>query len=211
MNSDCGDDHRKDDGRAPWLLAWKAREDRRLTWRAIVAANWKFSLTCVVLSGFALALHLREPRSAAREGFWPRSTALPDAYRAVSPGQPAVLVFFRTGCEFCLASRPFYEMLRGEAAAAGLEIRFLSIEPLERVITAFEEAGMRDVAITRVPRFEGIDGTPAVVAIDREGRVTASWLGKLDARQERDLRRQVRVMAAQDSSPSTSLALGPAR
>lgn len=85
-----------------------------------------------------------------------------------------------TTCHFCTESMPFYkQLIDGHANVKTIAV---FSQPLEDAKKYLQLHGV-SVTDVRSANFEtlGIDGTPTILLVDREGKVIKSWRGKLDA------------------------------
>ena len=107
--------------------------------------------------------------------------ALPDISYARRP--LTLILFERSGCQYCTHSMPFYESLsstldrsRVQFVAASVEMKDVSEQYLHShsVIPDF---------VVQLPstRSYPIHGTPTLVLVDNAGKVRDSWVGVLDA------------------------------
>src|SRR2546426_7750924 len=94
-------------------------------------------------------------------------------------GRTLVLAL-REGCHFCSESSTFYQRLITEAASKNIQ--------LIAVFPHSVEAGKKYLDDLRVPignlrnipfNTIGVNGTPTLLLVNNEGKVTASWKGKL--------------------------------
>jgi hypothetical protein len=120
--------------------------------------------------------------SESRPEVLPAGTGLPATYpRSTSSGQ--VLLAFRSDCHYCIASVPFYTRLAALCRQVGLEFRVLTIESPEAVRAALKVDNERHLQVVRMSHFD-FRGTPALVLVDSQNHVVASWLGRLSPRLE---------------------------
>jgi hypothetical protein len=112
-----------------------------------------------------------------------------------------VLVVFRTGCKYCLASLPFYRQLADLRVRDGLV--FVSPPGEARASAALlEEAGIRSVRLLTADfaanRFLV---TPLVLSVDSRHTVRAVWRGQLSESDEV----QVRKTLAREGEPALDM------
>lgn len=105
-----------------------------------------------------------------------------------------VLVFSST-CHFCTESAPFYQRLIKEGG-----VRLIAVAPqdvaegkayLDRVRVPIGD--VRQMPLDAI----GVEGTPTLLLVDKEGRVSGEWVGKLSPERESDLLEQVRASIRQ--------------
>lgn len=99
-----------------------------------------------------------------------------------------VVLAISTQCHFCSDSIPFYQKLT--QLAAGKHTRIVGVLPQPEEESKRYLTGNR-IAVAEVHRLSlgavGIEGTPTVLIVDSEGRVTREWVGKLDAEGEKQV------------------------
>lgn len=104
-----------------------------------------------------------------------------------------LLLALSTTCHFCTESAPFYQRLVKESG-----VRLIAVVPqdvaegklyLNRLGVPIDD--IRQMSLDSI----GVAGTPTLLLVDDEGRVSGRWVGKLDADREADLLKQVRKNA----------------
>jgi hypothetical protein len=142
------------------------------------AADIGFVSLGVVLVLMALNSYSRESTSE----IFPVGSELPAAYpRSSSPGQ--VLLAFRSDCQYCIESIPFYMRLATYCQQIGIDFRVLTLESPEAVRAALKTGDEGHLEVVRMSHFD-FRGTPALVLVDSQNHVVASWLGWLNPRFE---------------------------
>ena len=102
-----------------------------------------------------------------------------------SKNRQSLVLALQTECHYCSESASFYQRLASEASARKI--------PLVAVLPQTIEEGQNYLNSLKVPiddirqaslRSIGVQGTPAVLLVDSNGKVKASWLGKLPPNKE---------------------------
>ncbi|CAN5670962.1 hypothetical protein BH23GEM3_BH23GEM3_15630 [soil metagenome] len=115
-------------------------------------------------------------------------------------GQGETLVLaFQNSCEYCKASIPFYRRLVDLQERATVSTRMLALfsDPGSVVSDLLEKQQWRVDSHHSVNLSElGVQETPALVLIDRNGRVLYIWRGRLSPQEETHLVEMLKAMAA---------------
>jgi len=102
-------------------------------------------------------------------------------------GSTLVLALQR-GCRYCDESAPFYRRLRQQRS--GTEPRLIAVVPGDKaevgkyleglgvVVDGIVNASLSDIHVS---------ATPTLVLVDRSGRVSNVWVGKLDSNRENEV------------------------
>jgi AhpC/TSA family. len=110
-----------------------------------------------------------------------------------SSKQETVLLVLDKDCHLCTTSAPLYQKLV-RVADANHELQLIAVTPddtsdgktyLESIgvsISNVKQSALRDL---------NVPGTPTVLAVDKDGRITESWVGMLTSEQEINLLRHV--------------------
>lgn len=117
-----------------------------------------------------------------------------------------VLIAMQIGCHWCEASAGFYKRM---VNSKNNGVRLLAVFPQAESISRAYLSSL-GVAIDEVHQADfsqlGITGTPTIMIVDSQGKLGASWQGKLSTAQEDDLLgRLARVGANSAGRPSESL------
>lgn len=148
------------------------------------AVDVGFVCLAAVLTAMAVSsyLNLHPVAEESRREVFPGGSELPAAYpRSTSSGQ--LLLAFRSDCGFCIKSVPFYTKLAAYCQRVGVDFRVLTLESPEVVRGILVTDRVRHLDVVRMPQFE-FGGTPAIVLVDAQNRVVASWLGWLSPKLE---------------------------
>jgi Redoxin len=102
-----------------------------------------------------------------------------------SKNRRSLVLALQAECHYCSESASFYQRLASEASAR--KIRLVAVLPqtieegqnylnsLKVPIDDIRQASLRSI---------GVQGTPAILLVDSNGEVKASWLGKLPPNKE---------------------------
>jgi thiol-disulfide isomerase/thioredoxin len=114
----------------------------------------------------------------------------------------SLVVVISTDCHFCHESVPFYQELSRRAAQSG-HVKMIAVFPQE-VSTAKEYLDSNSITVGQIiqanPPNIGVRGTPTLLLIDKDGRVTETWLGRLVDDQERKVFERLSLTAAENSA-----------
>lgn len=167
-----------------------------MTVRSDTIANLALTIMCLVVT-YAVSDRFifsnlpgsrTEPTSGYQTGE-PVTTAV-DQLRLGRARLSAVVVLSNT-CGFCVDSAGFYRRLAALEAKAGggFQTLFLGIRGIDDA-TAFVLQHRLDPKQTRPtpPDVQvKVPGTPTLLLVDSQGRVTRSWVGKLTTGQESEV------------------------
>jgi hypothetical protein len=101
-----------------------------------------------------------------------------------STGDRSLLLVVRSGCTYCTQSLPFYERMARELKAAGGGVRLNAVctEPADVCEKYLTTAGVTVDQVVGVPPGSlKIVGTPTLLLVGVDGRVSRVWRGLLDA------------------------------
>ena len=118
--------------------------------------------------------------------------------------QRTLVLALNTGCHFCQDSAPFYQRLihAQRLGADDLEIVavFPNDEEVVQQLVKHERLTLRIVPGVPLEKL-GVNGTPTLLLVDRNGRVERTWVGLLTPREELEVLSAV-SSGTQDSSAS---------
>ena len=100
----------------------------------------------------------------------------------------AVLLLLSAECRYCTESMPMYRQLarQREIASGNVRLAVVSMEPLAEMRDYLDTHNLRPTHLmTLVESGLRIGATPALVLVDREGIVAASWVGALPSSEEK--------------------------
>jgi thioredoxin-related protein len=99
-----------------------------------------------------------------------------------------VLIVMMKGCRYCEASMGFYKTLMQENQ--GTAIKFVAVFPpgTEDVNGYLGKYGITglDVKYSELSAVN-VDGTPTIIVIDQNGKVTRWWMGQLSIEREKEV------------------------
>jgi hypothetical protein len=120
---------------------------------------------------------------------------VPLPFDSSKPQRSVLLVLSRT-CRYCSVSASFYQSLEPLVARAGLAwTAVLPQEPKESQAYLTRLGLHVQHVLSGSPRDLRLPGVPAVLLVDEKGSVERTWLGKLTADQENDIRLYVSSIA----------------
>jgi hypothetical protein len=153
-------------------------------------ADLVFVVLAIGLVGFAVRNNEFGDRSVAeaREGFYAHETVAREL--ATTDKTLRILLVLSTSCRFCDESVGLYNDLQQAASKADSNFEVAAVSNAPRL--AFQRylvgKGLPSIKLESGPVPPDIPGTPALLVIEKNGRVVASWVGKLSGRQERTLK-----------------------
>jgi len=91
-------------------------------------------------------------------------------------------------CYFCTVSLPVYEKVTASAVATGVRVIAVTTEDPQVNREYLETHRIKtDAVLSAKQNGIVVKGTPALMLLDRSGRVLYQWLGKLAPEQEREV------------------------
>lgn len=153
------------------------------------AMNIVFVVTCVCLVGALVVNYSKGPRVRAREDVLPRgSRAAFD--KVIANDNSIACILVSSDCPYCTDSASFYKRLM--TAIGERRVVFLTLEPEAVARRYLTRNGIVRARVVPVSGAGGLPGTPSLVVLSAGGYVKASWAGRLDSAQEREVYRQLR-------------------
>jgi hypothetical protein len=162
------------------------------------AANLCIILTCVLFAAVITSMYAKAPNrtTGPRTANQVPTYAIGDVVGGIAgltfDAERSLLVVFRSACQLCTDSMPFYRRVAdGVSRTAGTQrIQFVgvTIDPLavgSSYLTTHRLHLSKVVATTRASLRAG--GTPTLLLVDRSGRIKRIWIGRLSADQEREV------------------------
>jgi hypothetical protein len=163
-------------------------------------ANVAIVVTCILLSATAVE------RTGVLDGKTRRAHTAP-AYRVGQPfpqiagvdyttAEKTVLLYISSSCSFCTASIPFWKRLKVDSGSGRRSVQFVAVgnEAVDKLATYLR---VHDVRVDQAKSLTGqdlrIEGTPALIVVDRSGQVLGFWLGQLSTTAEADAMRVIMV------------------
>lgn len=149
------------------------------------AANVAIVLVAILLGGVLVNKHFfSKATGLAKEIPAGSSVALDDV--AWAEHNRNVVLVLQKGCRFCTESAPFYQKL-AQATANRKDIKVVAVLPQNQAEgQAYLKENGISIADVRQASLDsmGIAGTPTIIIADRNGKVTNSWIGKLQTEEE---------------------------
>lgn len=100
-------------------------------------------------------------------------------------GKTLLLVVSST-CRFCTDSAPFYQRLVKERGSA--QVIALVPQPPEEGRAYMQKLGVEVADVRQVSLAElGVGGTPTLILVDGEGKVSGAWVGALQPDKENEV------------------------
>lgn len=153
-------------------------------------ADYAFVIACVAV--VALVLQRQMP------GLQTRPQLLgPGEIISTVPGvsfgaaRRTALLVVNQSCKFCALSMPFYKQLSDRRKGGDTSFQFAAMSPQDDDETVKKYLAEHDVTVDRglhlaLTRVTDV-GTPALLVVDSQGRVVASWLGLLSGAQQQEV------------------------
>lgn len=129
---------------------------------------------------------------------------------SASISRPSLVLVLQTDCPYCKASTRFYqELVLANLSSHVFDIvaAFPQKDATKVAQYLTEQAISPDRVIFTDPAQVGVTGTPAVLAVDRDGRVIRKMVGLLSPDQQAELRQ---LVSRNTSSPDNVVRQGPA-
>jgi len=151
-----------------------------------VAANIGIITVAIILIGNFVASKWRPKRDSE-----PLTIGSKISLPGVKWENETTLVLQR-GCRYCDESAPFYRRLWQQRS--GSEPRMIAVMPDDKIeVTKYlEKLGVLVDGIVNVSLSEvRVTATPTLFLVDRSGKVTNVWIGKLDSDKENEVIQRV--------------------
>ena len=137
-------------------------------------------LGAVIVNKFVLA----KPRGLPKEIPVGSKVGLDDI--AWAEHEKNILLILQKGCHFCTESAPFYQKLT-QATTNRKDIKVIAVLPQKqdegKAYLTENGVIIDDVRQASLDSM-GLAGTPTLIIADQNGKVTHSWVGKLQATEE---------------------------
>jgi hypothetical protein len=107
-----------------------------------------------------------------------------------------ILLYVHSQCQFCTQSMAMYRQLADIVASRKAELQIVAVsrEPGDILAGYLGTNGLDIPQVGGIPPgWASLTGTPTLVIADRQGRVVASWVGKLDEPSTRDLESKLEI------------------
>jgi hypothetical protein len=101
-----------------------------------------------------------------------------------------LVLALRNGCRFCEESIPFYRKLAELEKSNHLDAHVIAVFPDDPAAVR-QLLETHQLAVEAFPAIElshvKVDGTPTLILVDRQGRVSKVWIGELEAAGQADV------------------------
>jgi hypothetical protein len=154
------------------------------------AVNLLLGLTCVViLSKYAHDWWRTEHNPPSTAAVKLRAGTRIGGLSGAAWNARNLVIFVRSGCQFCTDSMPFYRLLSHEARDAGVRLIAVGPEPRE-VLESYlhSHAIAPDEVISASSEATHVTATPTIAIVDRTATVLEAWVGKLPGDAELNVR-----------------------
>jgi rhodanese-related sulfurtransferase len=152
--------------------------------------GWLLNIIAVI-SAFAIIwqiTHKTAGREVGRLG--PQiGSAIREPGLKLSTTRPSAILAVSLSCPYCRSSKEFYRALLSEAHHAGVQVIPVLAEEKEADISQLTLLGFNvaDGAIQKNLATLEVSGTPTILLVDKDSRVTKKWEGKLNPNQEKEV------------------------
>jgi hypothetical protein len=158
-----------------------------------VAANVTIIVVCILAAVVLVRREFFPPRPEAPPGAVAAGEQMDVLRGAVPAGSSRALVIaVAPNCHFCNDSMAFYKQLLAQRDSAHSAVKVVaavsSPEARADEQTKMSANGVKPDAVVQLDfRQIKVPGTPTVLLVDGNGKVLSVWMGKLDARGEREV------------------------
>jgi len=101
-----------------------------------------------------------------------------------------LVLALRDGCHFCEASMPFYRKLADLEKSKQIDAHLVALLPDDPAVVRQLER-TQQLAVEALPGVDlsrvKVDGTPTLLLVDQQGRVSKVWIGQLAAPAEAEV------------------------
>jgi peroxiredoxin len=130
-----------------------------------------------------------------------------------SANHKTLVMAVRPGCPWCTASAQFYLDILHSNSAKTFHIVSISPDTVQNTRSYLQKLHLNIEDIRQV-EFEllGIQGTPTLILVDRNGHIESTWIGKLSPRKEAEVFQALTVtrISSNDANPIHRTAKGSA-
>ena len=99
-----------------------------------------------------------------------------------------LLVAIQQGCHFCTDSAPFYQRLVDAADRKGVRLVAVLPQSTDEGRRYLTTLGVHIADVRQAPLSSlQVSGTPTLILVDENGRVSAAWVGKLPPDKETEV------------------------
>jgi hypothetical protein len=165
-----------------------------VTIRSETVANLAIALMCLVVS-YAVADRFIAPKFYAADATQTSGYRVGDLLTTeteelrLAPSRVSAVIVLSNSCRFCIESADFYRKLArlaGETPDGAFQAIYLGMSGQEDADAFATTHNLPRTQVRSSPMdiLSRVPGTPALLLVDGAGRVTGSWVGKLNATQE---------------------------
>ncbi len=119
-----------------------------------------------------------------------------------------LVLALRNGCHFCEASMPFYRKLAQLEKSDQTDAHLVAVFP-DDAAAVRQVVETQQLAVEALPGIElsqvKVDGTPTLLLVDQQGRVSKIWMGELPAALEAEVIAAISKPPAAESKQQSSL------
>lgn len=101
-----------------------------------------------------------------------------------------LVLFISTGCQYCIASTPFYQRLVQAHPKIPIIVAFPQKEDVAREYLVKQKIPVSEV-ISAPQLLQETTGTPTLMLVDKTGKVKKAWVGLLSPSTEREVFKQI--------------------
>jgi hypothetical protein len=158
------------------------------------AANWCIILTAVVAAAVLLSRLVSDARytGSTRSARYQIGDSLPSGVLTdlALSGQDALMIVVNSRCTFCTDSMPFYQRILEHRARSHAQTRIVAVglEPKDTIQTYLRKNNVFVDTVTSVElRTLKVTSTPTLLLVNRSGKISGIWTGRLTADEEADV------------------------
>lgn len=167
-------------------MSFTPRKEAGMRFRRIRDAALAFACALIILH-----VGLQRYRSVPDQptpAYQSGSTIEDTADLGLGKARRTLLMLTASTCHFCTASMPFYRKMVPVARQADVRVVGVTTEDLTVNQAYLASNGIQIDAVASAEQNNiSVHGTPTLLLLRNDGRVIASWRGKLSARQEDDV------------------------
>jgi thioredoxin-related protein len=152
-------------------------------------------VTCIVVCGVVVKNYTdrRTPPPLSISGYQ-RGDQIEKIEGLHTDADRSLLLIVRSTCRYCTDSMPFYRLLREERDKADSRVKLVAVclesrESCEEYLRKNEFTP--DTVVTANPESLKAKATPTLVLVDSGGRVSETWVGRLEGNRQGEVVRVV--------------------
>jgi thioredoxin-related protein len=167
-------------------------DSSKLTSRIEIAANLAIIFVAIAIGGVLVKNYYFTPSTTPKAPVKGKQISISDIDWQAK--EQTLLIVLKEGCSFCSQSAPFYQKIAQEAGdQKNQELIIVSPQEVDKTLNYVKSLS---VPINNVKQVSldslGVSGTPALILVDKEGRVISSWIGKLPPEKETEVLNQLK-------------------